>query len=135
MLTTTNDEAFYDLNYRTALMKPKVSTTVAPRLMYTAQQRWEQKARPAYKAVVERWEAVKLSRASSAELLVGTREILNAAASCYLTIQSGILPAAYLTETIFTTVYDQLLRRRADPPALTSMLRYARASTRAEASP
>src|SRR6266699_1725240 len=57
MLTTMNGYAFYDLNYRTALMKPKVLTTVAPRLMYTAQQRWEQKARPAYRAVVERWEA------------------------------------------------------------------------------
>jgi len=102
--------------------------------MYTAQQRWEQEARPAYQAVVERWEAVKLSRASAAELLVGTREILNAAASYYLTIQSGILPAAYLTETIFTIVYEKLLKRRADPSALTFMLGYDSAPIRAEKS-
>src|SRR5438874_1668814 len=54
MLTTINGYAFYDLRYRTALMKPRVLTTVAPRLMYTSQQRWEQEARPAYTAVVER---------------------------------------------------------------------------------
>jgi rifampicin phosphotransferase len=134
MLTTMNGYAFYDLRYRTALTKPRVMVTVVPRLMYTAQQRWEQKARPAYTAVVERWEAVKLSRASAAELLVGTREILNAAASFYLTIQSGILPAAYLTETIFTMVYEKLWKRRTDPSALTFMLGYDSAPIRAEKS-
>ena len=134
MLTTMNGYAFYDLRYRTALTKPRVMVTVVPRMMYTAQQRWEQKARPAYTAVVERWEAVKLSRASTAELLVGTREILNAAASYYLTIQSGILPAAYLTEAIFTIVYEKFLKRRADPPALTFMLGYDSAPIQAEKS-
>ena len=64
---------------------------------------------------MQRWEAVKLSRASAGELLVGTREILNTAASYYLTIQGGILPAAYMTETIFTIVYEKFLKRRADP--------------------
>src|SRR5205823_409349 len=69
-----------------------------------------------------------------AELLVGTREILNAAASYYLTIQSGILPAAFITETIFTIVYEKLLKRRADPSALTFMLGYDSAPIRAEES-
>src|SRR5215469_3281446 len=134
MLTTINGYAFYDFRYRTALMKPRVLTTVVPRMMYTARRRWEQEARPAYTAVVERWEAVKLSGASAAELLVGTREIPNAAASYYLTIQSGILPAAYLTEAIFTMVYEKLLKRRADPPALTFLLGYDSAPIQAEES-
>ncbi len=134
MLTTMNGFAFYDLRYRTALTKPRVMVAVIPRMMYTAQQRWEQEARPAYKAVVERWEAVKLSRSSTAELLVGTRDILNAAASYYLTIQSGILPAAYLTEAIFTMVYEKLWKRRTDPSALTFMLGYDSAPIRAEKS-
>lgn len=134
MLITINGYAFYDFRYRTALMKPRVLTTVVPRLMYTARRRWEQEAHPAYKAVVERWEAVKLSGASAAELLAGTREILNAAASYYLTIQSGILPASYLTETIFTMVYEKLLKRRADPPALTFLLGYDSTPIRAEES-
>ena len=115
-------------------MKPRVLTTVVPRMMYTARRRWEQEARPAYTAVMERWEAVQLSGVSAAELLAGTREILNAAASYYLTIQSGILPAAYLTETIFTMVYKKLLKRRADPPALTFLLGYDSAPIRAEES-
>src|SRR5436305_8032188 len=90
MLTTINGYAFYDLRYRTALMKPRVLTTVAPRLMYTSQQRWEQEARPAYTAVVERWEAVTLSGVSAAELLVVPRELIYASASYYLILQSGI---------------------------------------------
>lgn len=134
MLTTINGYAFYDFGYRTVFAKPTVLVAVVPRMMYTARPRWEQEARPAYKAVVERWEAVKLSRASATELLVGTREILNAAASYYLTIQSGILPAAYITETIFTIVYEKLLKRRADPSALTFMLGYDSTPIRAEES-
>ncbi len=134
MLTTMNDYAYYDLRYRTVFAKPTVMVTVVPRMMYTARQRWEQEAHPAYKAVVERWEAVKLSRASTTELLVGTREILHAAASYYLTIQSGILPAAYITETIFTIVYEKLLKRHADPPVLTFLLGYDSTPIRAEKS-
>src|SRR5437667_1353736 len=134
MLTTINGYAFYDSSYRTALMRPRVLMTIAPRLLSTAQQRWEQEARPAYQAVVDHWQAVNVSTESAAELLVGTREMLHAAASYYLIIQSGILPVAYLSESIFTLVYEKLLRRHADPPALTFLLGYDSAPIRAEES-
>nr|HET6903959.1 PEP-utilizing enzyme [Ktedonobacteraceae bacterium] len=134
MLTMINGYAYYDLRYRTVFAKPTVLVAVVPRMMYTARPRWEQKARPTYKAVVERWQAVKLSGVSAAELLVGTREILNTAASYYLTIQSGILPAAYITETIFTMVYEKLLKRGADPSALTFLLGYDSTPIQAEKS-
>jgi phosphohistidine swiveling domain-containing protein len=134
MLTTINGYAFYDFRYRTALMKPRFVMTIAPRMMYTARRRWEQEARPAYQAVVDRWQAVNVSTESAVELLVGTRELLHAAASYYLIIQSGILPAAYMSESIFTIVYEKLLRRRADPPALTFLLGYDSAPIRAEES-
>ncbi len=134
MLTTINDYAFYDATYRTALVMPRVMATVVPRMLSTAQQRWEQEARPAYQAVVDRWQEVNVSTASAAELLVGAREVLNAAASYYLIIQSGILPVAYLSESIFTLVYEKLLRRHADPPALTFLLGYDSAPIRAEES-
>ncbi|HKF35968.1 MAG TPA: PEP/pyruvate-binding domain-containing protein, partial [Ktedonobacteraceae bacterium] len=135
VLTTINGYAFYDASYRTALMRPRFVMTIAPRLLSTAQRRWEQDARPAYQAVVDRWQAVNLSTESAVELLVGTREILHAAASYYLIIQSGILPVAYLSESIFTLVYEKLLRRHADPPALTFLLGYDSAPIRAEESP
>lgn len=60
--------------------------------------------------------------------------MLDAAASYYLTIQSGILPAAYLTETIFTKVYEKLVKRRAAPSALTFLLGYDSTPIRAEES-
>ena len=134
MLSTINGYAYYDFRYRTALMRPRVLTTVAPRMMYTARRRWEQRARPAYQAVVDRWQAVNVSTESAAELLVGTREMLHAAASYYLIIQSGILPVAYLSESIFTLIYEKLLRRHADPPALTFLLGYESTPIRAEES-
>ena len=134
MLTTINGYAFYDFSYRTALMSPKFMLTIAPRQLSTAQPRWEQKARPAYQAVVDRWQAVNIATASAVELLVGTREILHAAASYYLIIQSGILPVAYMSELIFTLVYEKLLKRQADPPALTFLLGSDSTPIRAEES-
>ncbi len=140
LLTTINGYAFYDLTYtpaqslQMALVIPRVCVTALPRLLRTAQQRWEQEAHPAYSAVVERWEAVDLPTESAADLLVGVREILNMAASYYLTIQSGILPAAYMSEALFTVVYEKLLKRRADPTALTLLLGYDSAPIRAEES-
>jgi rifampicin phosphotransferase len=113
---------------------PRVIATVVPRMLSTAEPRWEQEARPAYQAVVDRWQTVNVSTEPATELLVGTREMLHAAASYYLIIQSGILPVAYLSESIFTLVYEKLLRRHADPPALTFLLGYDSAPIRAEES-
>jgi rifampicin phosphotransferase len=134
MLTTMNDYAFYDATYRTALVTPRFMLTIAPRMLSTAQQRWEQVARPTYQAIVDRWQAVNVLTESAAELLVGARELLHAASSYYLIIQSGILPVAYLSESIFTLVYEKILRRHADPAALTFLLGYDSAPIRAEKS-
>jgi|GEM_PF-29765 len=137
MLTMINDYAYYDgsgfdakLSVRMLLMMPRLIKTLLP----TARQRWEEEARPRYAATVEAWTARELSKTSSTELVEGAREITQIAAEHYITIQSGILPLAYMSETFFTYVYNSLIKRKNDPPALTFMLGFDSAPIQAEKS-
>jgi pyruvate,water dikinase len=67
-------------------------------------------------------------------LLEGPREIVKAAADHYLTIQSGILPVAYLSEALFTATYNRLAKRKGDPPSLTFLLGFDSTPIQAEKS-
>jgi pyruvate,water dikinase len=104
------------------------------RLLRAARARWAEEARPHYTQVVDAWAARDLTATHSTELLAGAREIVKAAASHYATIQTGILPAAYLSESVFTSVYNRLISRRSDPPALTFMLGFDSVPIQAEKS-
>ena len=127
MLLTIDGYAYYDVTFTPAQIVrllpalPRVAENIPPLLM-RAQERWEQETQPAYAAVARRWETHDLQTTRAAALLDGTHDIVLAAAQHYISIQSGILPAAYMSESLFTKVYDRLIRRPSDPPALTFML-------------
>jgi rifampicin phosphotransferase len=138
-IVTINDYAYYDLTLGlrqsagVVVRLPKVMASLR-RLLGSARERWADEARPRYAALVERWHNVDLSTASPAELLAGVRDLVKAAAEYYLTIQSGILPAAYMSEALFSELYQRVLRRPGDPPALTFLLGYDSEPIRAEKS-
>ena len=58
----------------------------------------------------------------SAEILTGVREILDGAIYLYTMLQSGIVAAALSAEVLFTGVYDKMIKRQGDPPALIYLL-------------
>ena len=137
MLTTINDYAYYDgsgftgkQSIRALMAMPRLIKTLLP----TARERWEKIARPRYAAVASAWVARDVRDVSTVQLLDGVREITQSAAAHYITVQSGILPLAYMSETIFTTVYNRFIKRRDDPPALTFMLGFDSAPIEAEKS-
>ena len=45
--------------------------------------------------------------------------MFSAAIDIYTTLQSGIIPAATMSEMLFNSVYDRLIKRQGDPPAVT----------------
>ena len=92
--------------------------------MRRARQRWADEARPRYAAIVAAWAARDKSGTPATQLLDGASEIAQAAADHYLTIQSGILPAAYSSEMLFGAFYNKLVKRKNDPPPLTFLLGY-----------
>jgi len=139
VLTTINGYGYYDATLgpiptaKLLLAMPRILAIELPRLLRTSRSRW-QEARSRYAAVVDRWQATDLTTTSAELLLGGAREITSEAAAYYLSVQSGILPAAYISESLFTIVYDRLFRRRGDSTALTFLLGYDSAPMRAEKS-
>lgn len=138
-LMTINGYAYYDVTYPP--LQNVQMLMVLPRLvpamrgvLRTAQQRWEQEGRPRYVAVIQRWQEVDVQAEAAVQLVNGAREITSVAASYYLTIQSGILPAAYLSEAVFTFFYNRWIKQHDDPPALTLLLGYDSVPIQAEKS-
>lgn len=123
ILLTINDYTYLDAGFS---VKPSARFLLAilrlVRGFSTAQERWAEAARPRYAAVVGTWAACDLHATSATQLLEGAREIVEVAAEHYLTIQSGILPMSKVSETFFPLVYNRLIKRKDDPPALTFML-------------
>src|SRR5262249_27259130 len=97
-LTTVNGYGYYDLTFtpaqtvKVALAMPRLFALV-PRLFRTSQQRWQEE-HSRYAEVVKLWEATDLAATPAAALLAGARDIADEAAMYYLSVQSGILPAA-----------------------------------------
>jgi len=136
-LVTINDYAYYDTGgfgaWPMIVALPRVMWR-GLRLVRRAQARWVDEARPGYAAVARAWAARDLGTTPAMQLLEGAREISLAAADHYLTIQSGILPAAYMSEMIFNGFYHKIIKREDDPPALDFLLGFDSAPIRAEKS-
>lgn len=136
---TVNDYGYYNVSLTPAqtakllLILPRILILKYPPLMRSARARW-QEAHIGYKKLVDEWQATDLAATSALELLAGVRLITNEAAFYYLVVQSGILPAAYISESLFTVVYNKFLKRRDAPSALTFVLGYDSAPIQAEKS-
>ncbi len=136
-LVTINDYAYYDTSgfeaWQMIWALPRVAWR-GFRWMGRAQTRWADVARPQYAAVVSAWAARDLATTPAADLLTGVQEIVQTAARHYLTIQSGVLPAAYMSEMIFNGFYHRIIKRKGEPPALDFLLGFDSAPIQAEKS-
>ena len=139
MLITINGYGYYDATLSSLqtvkflLVLPRVLIIEFPRLMRSAQGRW-QGARSGYTQLVRDWQASDLKSITATDLLAGAQTLVNEAAVYYISVQSGLLPAAYMSESLFSLVYNRFLKPRNGPPALTFVLGYDSAPIRAEKS-
>jgi pyruvate,water dikinase len=138
LLITMNGYAYYGMDLtpvqmtKMALAMPRFMVILMPWLR-TARTRW-QEARSKYAEVVNRWQTMDLATTSAEDLLSGACEIADQAAQCYLSVQSGILPGAYMSEWFFSWVYNRFLKKRNGPSALTFMLGFDSTPIQAEQS-
>ena len=138
-LITINGYGYYDYTLTPAqtakmvLVLPRIIAIDFPPLLRTSRSRW-QEARSRYAELVERWQTTDLATVSAEDLLNGARDITAEAAQYYLSVQSGILPAAYMSELFFTLVYNRFLKRPDAPPALTFVLGFDSTPIQAEKS-
>jgi rifampicin phosphotransferase len=79
----------------------------------SVRKRWREYSRPRYRETVEGWEAKPPEDLPANELLAGARELLDAGAEYYTSVQT-IIPLAASSETLFTAFYNRLVRREGD---------------------
>jgi phosphohistidine swiveling domain-containing protein len=87
------------------------------RMMKGAIERWSEKGLPNYRAVVDKWNQENWKQLSSIELLEASKCIMESAISAYMALVSGVIPAAWMTEALFTFTYNRLIKHRDDPDA------------------
>jgi phosphoenolpyruvate synthase/pyruvate phosphate dikinase len=119
-----NGYAYYSARFPPkAMLKGTINMPVAlPRAMRNAETQWRDVVRVRYIEVIQRWQAKPLRDLSAAELLTGVRQIMDASYDLYALYQSAMFPKANVSEMLFTSVYDRLIKREGDPPALTYLV-------------
>jgi len=137
-LLTIHEYAYYELSL-SAWQSARLLFTLMVRghrmvrMLRTARTRWADEAHPRYANVVSERTGRDLAERPAQELLAGAHQIVEAAASYYVSVQL-VLAVANLSEAIFTNVYNRLIKRKSDPPALTFLLGFDSAPIRAEKS-
>src|SRR5215204_531628 len=99
----------------------------------SVRKRWREYSHPRYRETVEEWEAKPPEDLPANELLAGARELLEAGAEYYTSVQT-IIPLAASSETLFTAFYNRLVRREGDPPPQTFLLGFDSMPIQAEKS-
>jgi rifampicin phosphotransferase len=137
-LVTIHEYVYYDFGlnaWQTARLLAALPVLI-PRLIRiqrSARARWMDETRPHYANVTATWAGRDLSAVPGVELLAGAHEIVEAAANYYVSIQN-ILGGVNASEAIFTNLYNRLIKRKNDPPALTFLLGFDSTPIRAEKS-
>jgi pyruvate,water dikinase len=137
-LLTIHGYAYYELAL-TARQSARLLFTITVRgrrmvgMLRTARTRWADEAHPRYASVTNEWTGRDLAATPALELLAGAHRVVEAAASYYVSVQL-VLAVANLSEAIFTSVYNRLIKRKSGPPALTFLLGFDSTPIRAEKS-
>jgi phosphohistidine swiveling domain-containing protein len=135
IILTVNEYAYYNGNFGfKQIVKILFSSPKIIKLMFTgAVERWTEIGRPRYLEIVDTWKGTAWRSRSNRELLDGVRELAEAAIDAYGAMVSGVIPAAWISEALFTMSY-RLIRRRSDPTAPTFLLGYNSIPIQAEKS-
>jgi pyruvate,water dikinase len=129
-----NGYAYYDFRFTAGIVaRFLLSSYKFPGLLLSAERRWrEMCARDRF--AVERWRDRDVEGMSATELWRGVGELLESGIDHYTSIQSGVLPAAFESEAIFSQFYERVIKREGDPASLTFLLGLDSAPIRAEKS-
>jgi phosphohistidine swiveling domain-containing protein len=136
LIISVNEYAYYNGSWTAGqLVQILLGSVGIAKTMFTgAVERWTKAGRPRYVATVERWQAERWRELSTTELLGAVRELSEAAIDAYGALVGGVIPAAWISEGLFTVVYKTLIKRRADPSAPTYLMGFDSVPIRAEKS-
>ena len=93
-----------------------------PRMLREGVPYWREVAHPRYADTVARWKAMSLPDLSVTELLTGIREVVEVSADHLTSLMTSTMGPSAGSETLFTQVYERLIKRPDDPSAPTFLL-------------
>ena len=136
LIVTVNEYAYYNgsLTLRQMAQILLGSIGILKRMFTGAVERWTDTARPHYVATVECWQRTRWRELPAAEILSAVRELSEAAIDAYGALVGGVIPAAWISEGLFTVAYNALIKRRDDPAAPTYLMGFDSIPIRAEKS-
>jgi pyruvate,water dikinase len=137
-LLTVHDYAYYEMALNARQMAGFFFTMMMhgrtmARMWRRSVTHWADEARPHYAQVTAEWDGRDLAATPALELLEGAHRVVEAAASYYVSIQLVLGPPV-ISEALFTAVYNNLIRRKSDPSAITFLLGFDNMPIRAEKS-
>jgi rifampicin phosphotransferase len=124
LIITVNEYAYYNGSLKAGQIVRILlgSVGIMKRMFTGAVERWTETGRPRYVKTVEQWQATPWREFSTTKLLDAARQLSEAAIDAYGTLVGGVIPAAWISEALFTITYDKLIKRRDDPTAPTYLL-------------
>jgi phosphohistidine swiveling domain-containing protein len=136
LIISVNEYAYYNGSWTAGQLAQILlgSVGIAKTMFTGAVERWTEDGRPRYVATVERWRAERWRELSTTELLGAVRELSEAAIDAYGALVGGVIPAAWISEGLFTVVYKTLIKRRDDPAAPTYLMGFDSVPIQAEKS-
>ncbi len=119
LIISVNKYAYYNGSWTPGQIGRIVlgSIGIMKRMFTGAVERWVDVGRPRYLATVERWQGTGWCEMSTTELVGAARELMETAVDAYGALVSGVIPAAWISEGLFTLAYNTVLKRRDDPAA------------------
>jgi len=135
IIIAVNEYAYYNGSIRFGpMMKIVFSTPSIFRRMFTgAVERWTEDGRPRYLEIVNKWEKIDWRDLSSIELIPAIEQLTRAAIDAYGSLVSGVIPAAWISEALFTMTY-KLVKGKDDPSAPTYLMGFDSLPIQAEKS-
>ena len=119
IIINVNEYAYYNGSWSFRQMMHILSGSIGimKRMFSGAVERWTGEGRPHYVATVQKWQESAWQSLAAEGLLAAIRELSEAAVDAYGSLVSGVIPAAWISEGLFTFTYDKLIKRRGDPTA------------------
>jgi pyruvate,water dikinase len=136
IIISVNEYAYYNGSLKPGMIVRILlgSVGIMKRMFTGAVERWTEEGRPQYVSTVARWEAEDWHRLPANEIVDAARELVEAAIDAYGALVSGVIPAAWITEGLFTVFYERLIKQRCDPAAPVYLMGFDSAPIRAEKS-
>ena len=124
IIITVNKYAYYNGTLKASSIAQILwgSIGIARRMFTGAVERWTVQGRPKYWALVDNKKADSWADLPDSDLLEEVRQLEEAAIDAYGALVSGVIPAAWISEGLFTLIYSGFIKRKEDPQAAVFLL-------------